>query len=214
MNNLERLPDAVTMSGQLIYFDDPSKTNISLYDIISSARNICRYNGAIKWSLLGHLLFCYYIAESPYIVNKVRSTFIMQKNDSEIRNILWYLKTHAFAHDFHEIYVGDMVSGLKKHCPDFQRIENSWEMYVLKKINLLTSERQKRMYQEIKPILKEIDLIALVNEMSYFKHPGLVVANQKHFENNDICIQFHSLIDRVLTELDKPLIHYRSIIGV
>lgn len=213
MNNQQCLPDAITMSGQVIYFDTPSKTIISFYDIINSARNLCRYNGAIKCNLLTHLILCYYIAETPYIINKVNSLFKMQKNYNEIKDLEKYLKFHAFAHDFHEIYVGDMVSGLKKYCQDFKLIEQAWENYILSEVKLLRSQKDKEIYQDLKPLLREIDLIALVNEMSYFKHPGLVVANQKHFQNEDICTRFHYLVEKSLSEANNPIEYYRKFIG-
>lgn len=40
------------------------------------------------------------------------------------------LKKAAFAHDWSEAFVNDLVSDLKKMCPDYQRIEDNIQMVI------------------------------------------------------------------------------------
>lgn len=64
-------------------------------------------------------------------------------------------------HDAHEIYVGDMSTGLKTICPDFKCIEHRVESIVREKFGLPPV---------ITPIVKVMDLRMLATEKNQILH--------------------------------------------
>lgn len=151
-NRLESLrdPDMITSSGKSVYFDKPEETEIVLEDFELPLKNICRYNGHAKWSLLQHLAFCVCLVPVWYPEAKKES-----------------LAAVAF-HDLHEVIVGDVVSGLKKFIPKFYKLEEKWAKHIAKKLGLL------KIFQsaEQKEIVKFIDYRALQLEMYWLEHKG------------------------------------------
>ena len=146
--------DSMTKSGYKIWFKRPELTPIDMEDIRVATENICRFNGHHKWSLLQHLALCTLLAGFHL---KTRRSSLPQAEDT-------YLVAQCTCHDIHEVYVGDIVTGLKKHLSEFQIIENAWEAYVLSTLDLDVPEG------EIKSWVKYIDHRALTLEMMGAHH--------------------------------------------
>lgn len=133
------MSDYTTASGHRITFGDISTLVFDWNDVEIHTRNINRYNGAVEWKLIQHLALCVKLAQYYY------------PDDALIA-------AQVAVHDFHEIYVGDMVSGLKNYCPDFKDIELHWEYAVHKTLGIPMSNNGST---------KHIDLLALVLETYY-----------------------------------------------
>lgn len=161
------LPDAITHIGYSLWYLKPERTPIDLEDIRYALGNICRYNGHLEWNLLRHLALCTLLAQhNTYnrflaLVEQDGAENAFEKTSEHLE-----LVAQCACHDIHEIYVGDITSGLKKHLPDFQRIELLWETYVLKTLGLDLPTGK------VKAFVKEIDLKALALEMTILNHPG------------------------------------------
>jgi hypothetical protein len=147
--------DMITSKGHPVFFDDPKKTYIDIEDLRISTRNICRYNGGLEWHLVKHLALCVLNVETVYEEER----WPLDSRDIRIQ------KGFAAAHDLHEIYVGDMVNGLKKHLPHYKTIEHSWECYVHRSLGLAWEERNHY-------VIKRVDCRALAMEMTYLGHPA------------------------------------------
>lgn len=147
-------PDMVTSTGKLIYFEDPSKTSLDLEDFRIPLANICRYNGHAQWTLLQHLALCvllvplWYGEASPGMRAEYRAALAL--------------------HDLHEVFVGDMVTGLKRHCPEFVCVEWEWATHVAKELGLGSSLEEPLCQR----VVKFIDHRALMVEMDWLKHGG------------------------------------------
>lgn len=163
-------PDMTTASGQNVFFSYPEQTKVLLEDLTIHASNICRYNGAIQWKLIQHLALCIdlavdyqdylktYINYKPVAINTINRGYVA-------------------LHDYHEIYTGDMVTGLKAHCKDYSKIENNWERWVHKSMGL-----PKGHPVEDVQFVKLIDRAALCLEMSYLNHPAAKITLNKYPE--------------------------------
>ena len=107
-------PDMIMpRSGAFVYFDDAARTAFSWNDVLISLSGINRYNGGIQWNLLRHHLLVWDLAK-------------LYAPESMLRPV----QKKLIVHDIHECYVGDLVSGLKRFCPDFSRIELEFEYAV------------------------------------------------------------------------------------
>jgi hypothetical protein len=133
-----------------VWYLHPDRTHLVLEDFRSSLENICRYNGGIKWTLIRHLALGVLLARDYYRTNP---------------NLISIAGYYA-AHDLHECIVGDVVSGMKKYLPNFQVIEDQWEIHVHNCIGLPIHECTNR--KEV----KTLDLLALVTEMTMLNHPA------------------------------------------
>jgi len=143
--------DMVTSQGHVVKFDEPNKTTFDLEDIRTQTKNICRYNGAIVWKLVQHLALCV----------KLTNIYFPELS-SQCRAIL---AGYAGVHDFHEVYVGDVVSGLKRYLSEYQKIEEAWENYTHNSIHLPLE------FKDCDRV-KHIDIRALVIEMHQLEHPA------------------------------------------
>jgi hypothetical protein len=143
-------------TGKKIWYMHPDRTPLELNDFRIPVENICRYNGAAKWHLIKHLALGVLLAENAY-------------GDSlTTRNVMGYFA----AHDLHECVVGDVVTGMKKHLPQFQIIEQLWEEHVHNQIGLPLDSSIR------KDLVNNIDLLALLVEMECLEHPALEEAKQ------------------------------------
>lgn len=167
-------PDMTTASGQHIYFRKPELTKILLEDLAVHASNICRYNGAVRWPLINHLALCIDLAVD---YQEHLETYIKYKPVAINTINLGYVALH----DFHEIYTGDMVTGLKTHCKDYSKIENNWERWVHKSMGL-----PKGHPVEDVQLVKLIDRAALCLEMSYLNHPAAKITLDKYPELTEL----------------------------
>lgn len=147
--------DMITAHGNFVWYDDPSLTFIDPNDIRTHSINMCRYNGAIDWHLVRHHALVTLLARA------YRQAFFGFINTNK-----HVIQTGAVAcHDYHEPYVGDMVSGLKKHAPDWCKIEVLWENAVHTAIGI-------PMEVVDHDFVKFCDLKALLLEMVVMKHPA------------------------------------------
>lgn len=144
MEPTNRPVDMVTWSGHGVWYDRPELTPIDWNDIDKALPNICRYNGHLDVKLSTHLHLCGAIAEQFFEQPK--------------------LAAYAAAHDIHEIYMTDVVNGMKKHLPNYSPIEHQWEQHVHRQLGLPWDERPA--------LVKEIDMVALCIEMDQLKHPA------------------------------------------
>lgn len=125
------MPDHIMCgSGAHLNFDDASTyTTIHLWtDIPHYLPRITRYNGGVPWVLLNHLCLCPMMAE--------------ESGDPLVETLL-------AAHDIHEMIVGDMVSGLKRHCSGYPEIEDIWARHVHQLLNLPFPERGTELYAAV-----------------------------------------------------------------
>lgn len=144
-------------TGKPVWYMDPELTPLELSDFRVPLENICRYNGGVKCSLMQHLALGVLLCELRF-----------GSETAIARNIAGYYA----AHDLHECIVGDIVSGMKKHLPGFRTIEQAWEQHVHEQIGLpleLSMSKEK---------VREIDLLALVVEMTNLGHPAVEIAKQ------------------------------------
>lgn len=138
--------DSLTISGQPIQYLHPEGTRLKFRDVFPALSNICRYNGMVDWKLIKHLALCTELAEHYY---------------KDIPSIIFY----AAIHDFSEVYLGDVVAGLKKHLTDYKQIECLWETWVYNEFGV--REPSEAEYNAV----KFIDLRALALEMSILQWP-------------------------------------------
>lgn len=177
-------PDMVTYMGQKVYFDDPQQTEILMEDLRFCLGNICRYNGHAKWTLNQHLALCCML--SQYMIG------IPQVNQL------------CALHDLHEVYIGDIVSGLKKFSYNMQELENTWEQYVHEQLGFSWDDRNA--YHEQ---VKFIDMLALYLEMDFLNHPGFQFVKKKtNFSLTKKTLQELSLITQYVSHLNNKQCWY------
>ncbi len=96
-----------THSGKLVDFNDLDNIPFCLSDIAHHLTKICRFGGALPFN--EH----YSVAE--HSINLVQYAF-KEGYSIEIQRAL-------LMHDATEAYLGDMVTGVKHHCPDYKDLE-------------------------------------------------------------------------------------------
>lgn len=102
-----------TFTGRAFYPFKMAKNDINRYDIAHSLAMQCRYNG--------HTSRFYSVAE-----HSVLMSYAVPEEDA-----LW-----ALLHDAPEAYIGDMVRPLKKHMPEFRKIDEQIMGAICEKFNL------------------------------------------------------------------------------
>lgn len=144
----------ITHSGRKIVVEDLSEKDIHLSDIAHHLSKICRYGGAL--ALDRH----YSVAQhSLQLSNYARE----QGLDVEVQRAL-------LMHDATEAYLGDVVSGLKKHLPDYTAIESKLADIIYLKYNILQDKYIQR-------IVREFDTRILLDEAAVF-----VPHHYEHFQ--------------------------------
>lgn len=132
-----------------IWYEHPERTSFELWEFKHQCSNMRRYNGGLDWTLLKHLALGVELCKVHF------------GTDHIAKIIAGY---HA-AHDLHETIVGDMVSGMKKYVPNYQRLEAMWEEHIHEQIGLpLEASISKK-------AVHELDMMALVMEMHCLEHP-------------------------------------------
>lgn len=149
--------DMVTARGHKVWFNKPHLTPVDPLDIRTHTINMCRYNGALNWHLIKHLALCVDLAYA-YKPEWPEVNIPLQAG-------------YAAAHDFHEIIVGDMVSGLKKYVPEYRKIEADWEEHFHNSIDLPLEHKHNK-------FVTTIDRRALVVEMAMLSHPAADLVQQ------------------------------------
>jgi hypothetical protein len=167
-------PDSITHSGEWIFFLHPDRTEIHLQDLYYASSNIRRWNGHLDFSLLKHLTLCVLLAK---------------ENDYSLEEV-----AHCAAHDLHEIYVGDVVTGLKKYIPQFIKIEKEWEYYLHDYFNLPNWDQS-----EFKTKTKIIDSRSLCLESTLFKDNRVLDLMQELFPNDPLTKREIELLKYVIS---------------
>lgn len=144
-------PDVITIAGNEISFWKPQETTISIDDLRTHTMNICRYNGAVNWRLVQHLALCGKWVSANNIPNLNKAQLIIQTG-------------YAVLHDMHEVYLGDVVTGLKKYLNSYQDLETLWEIYVHDQLELPIEYRKHE-------FIRYADKRALIIESCMLNHP-------------------------------------------
>lgn len=149
---LDPKADYHTVHGAPVYLLDPDRTPILSADIYEHGRGAMRYNGAPRVSVLAHSALVALLAERT------------GENIFCVRD--------CAAHDLHEVYVGEVVTGMKPYLRGFKDLESVWEqrMRLAVGIGIPLSPHDKAK-------VKHYDLRALVVEMTWYKHPHLKLLN-------------------------------------
>lgn len=148
----------ITAMGHRVDFKHPEYTIIDSEDLRIHTSNMCRYNGALNWKLVRHLNLCAKLIAIDTEENMQRPAF-----DPALDMAIQ--QGYAAAHDLHEIYVGDVVSGMKKYMPEYQKLETAWEHWVHGFIGLPIEQRDHK-------LIRHVDVRALVIEMDMLDHPA------------------------------------------
>ncbi|MGV7078439.1 hypothetical protein ACWA5Z_06495 [Testudinibacter sp. P80/BLE/0925] len=129
-----------TYSGKHIDYSNPSADSICITDIahhLSLENRFCGQS-SVAYSVAAHSLLCLDIARK--------------------RGYSPYLQLRVLMHDFHEAYVKDVPTPLKKLLPNFRRLEAQFETLIENRYCL--SKLTKAELAEI----KHVDLVALKME--------------------------------------------------
>lgn len=97
-----------THSGVLLDLAAPQQEEIRLDDIAHHLARVCRFGGAVD-------TFYSVAAHSVYVARGLEA-------EGYSRAIV----QAGLLHDATEAYLGDMVSGLKRLCPEYRQVEDLW----------------------------------------------------------------------------------------
>jgi len=150
---LKQKVDMITARGHIVDYSQPELTKIDPQDLRVHASNMCRYNGAIKWELIRHWVL------TPLLLFTLPDAQTLCWSDLIIQ------AGYAASHDFQEVYVTDVVSGLKNYLPAYNIIEASFEAHVHEQMGLPLKYRNNE-------LVRKADLRALVVEMTALQHPA------------------------------------------
>ncbi len=144
----------ITRGGHRIYFLSPEKTTITETDLFEALRRIGRYGGHANVTDLQHLALCVGLAKLDPEIKAI-------EGEDRLRII-----ARCAIHDFHEVYIGDVIIGLKPFLPAYKEIEAKWEAFMTARLGLppMTAEDQVH--------VTRIDYRAAFVEMTYCKHPA------------------------------------------
>jgi 5'-deoxynucleotidase YfbR-like HD superfamily hydrolase len=135
----------ITHYGRKIDIEDISAGDICLSDIAHHLTKICRYGGAM------HLDEHYSVAQhSIQLANYAKGV----GHNVDVQRAL-------LMHDATEAYLGDVVSGLKAHLPDYKTIEFELDYTIHKKYGLVTN-------LPIRHTVKHLDTAILLDEALAF----------------------------------------------
>ena len=148
--------DVITAQGHIIDFDRPYDTVIDLKDIREHISNIRRFNGAIDVTLMHHLALAVKLSDWCLIRSWRNDGTNPQRR---IQN------GYCAAHDFSEVYVGDIVTGLKRRLPGYKKLENKFDEHLHNKLGMPLKYRD---YDH----MKKVDTMCLALEMIYADHPA------------------------------------------
>lgn len=124
-----------TMGGKLVDLQNPRVEDIHTEDICIALAQSTRFNGVTKapWSIAKHSLLVADLCDPEYMLE-------------------------ALLHDATEAYLGDLATGVKQLCPDYQKLEANFDKIIRQKYKLPA---------KCSPQVKEADRMALIAEM-YF----------------------------------------------
>lgn len=124
-----------TFTGRMLDLSDPRPGDVCLEDIAHHLARVCRFGGAIH--------DYYSVASHSVMVAAIVENYGLQTQRA------------ALLHDAAEAYLGDMVSGLKRLCPQYREIEDLWAAAI---------ETQFGVRFRHCPIIKDADLRARLSE--------------------------------------------------
>lgn len=124
-----------SISGAKIDIFNPRPEQLNIGDIAHALSMLCRFNG--------HCPKFYSVAQHSVIVSNI------VKKGYELPALL---------HDVSEFALGDVVSPLKHHLPDFKEIEENFEKTVRKAFGIRNDKKTKLE-------VKKADQIALITEV-------------------------------------------------
>jgi hypothetical protein len=101
-----------TVTGLRVKAVDPKPSDINLTDIATALSRICRFGGHVR----GHVSVAAHCVLVSRIVKDMGGTLQQQ--------------FHALLHDASEAYIGDMISPLKQHQPEFEEVEDRWALAI------------------------------------------------------------------------------------
>ncbi len=163
--NRTNLPDIVLALGTKVYFDKPELTLYNPKEAFIHLKNLCRYHGALKISVVQHLAICdiifkTLISDHSYLL----SHFLSEGEDSTIFSNGIIQRGYVNSHDIVEYIMNDIATGLKPYL-SFKAIESPWDSHIHKQMGLPLEYKNEL-------LVKCIDINALMLEMELFNHPG------------------------------------------
>lgn len=176
----------VTYTGRIFNYDNITKEDIHIPDILHSLPRINRF--------IGH-------SSRPYSVGEHTFLGLIMAEKLQLTPIQ---RLHWFKHDFTEAYVGDCPTPLKKLIPKFKEIEKEVESAIEKYLGL------PPMTEEEKLLVKRIDNTMLVLEMRDLTlHDYNAYVNKftylEMLDDDDFNISGRPLDDRVLANVLEKL---------
>lgn len=145
-----------TRTGKKFNVAHVTNEDICREDIAHHLTKICRYGGALD-------------LDQHYSVAQ-HSILLSDYARCELNN--FDLAKYLLLHDASEAYLGDVVSGLKKHLLDYKKIETKIEKLIFDKYNIKVTKK-------IKKEAKELDTRILLDEAIKFAphHYELFIQN-------------------------------------
>lgn len=133
----------MTRSGTAFWPLDPRKEEIFADDIAHGLSNICRWGGHAKtfYSVAQH---CFHVSRLIYLDTKSSALALV-----------------GLLHDASEAYIGDMVTPLKRHIPQFLQIEAVIERMVMERFGL---QEHHSVETGLPDIVKHYDAVMLATE--------------------------------------------------
>lgn len=124
-----------TFTGRMLNLAEPKPDDVCLEDIAHHLARVCRFGGSVHE---------YYSVAS----HSVMVAAIVEYTRPELARA-------ALLHDATEAYLGDLVSGAKRLCPDYRVVEDLWAAAV-----------ESRFHVRFRhcPIIKDADLRARLSE--------------------------------------------------
>lgn len=102
-----------TYSGRMLDLSNPRVEDVCLADVAHHLARVCRFGGAVHqyYSVASHSVYVAEIVGAAYFETECQREAAARA---------------ALLHDATEAYLGDMVSGLKRLCPDYRDLEDVW----------------------------------------------------------------------------------------
>lgn len=134
----------ILSDGRIHHWNGKQLPDVKSSDILLHLGRISRFNSIVRsWSVLDH--------------SCVLFQFLLPTNSK--------LAFKALYHDASEVICGDITSGIKRHCPDYKRIERRIERQLFERLRIpLPSPSERR-------IIKRLDLMLGFIERCIFIRP-------------------------------------------
>lgn len=121
-----------TFSGRKINIETFSEDDICLEDIAHHLSSIKRYGGAQSFETN------YTVAQHSYLLAQV-----------SLDELGLQCAKYALLHDASEAYLGDIVSNLKGHLPDYAKIESRFQSIILSKYGVIIDPKNCKHVNEL-----------------------------------------------------------------